>query len=159
MAFKLKIFVIVFLCFFILSIYKVYAVENVVDINANLMEVIDDKKTIIFTGDVVAKKGDITLYCAKLDVFYNENSETKKKEIDYMIAKGNVKIVQTNRMAMGDIAKYFNKEDIIILEGNPAKVKEKGENEVTGNKITFYLKNNRSVVEGNRPRVIFKLGE
>ncbi|MCX7770037.1 MAG: LptA/OstA family protein [Proteobacteria bacterium] len=133
--------------------------KNIVDINANLMELMEDKKMIIFTGDVVAKKADMTLYCSKLEVFYKEDEKTKKKDIDYMIAKGDVKVVQKDRVAKGDIGKYLHREDIVILEGNPVTVTERGENQITANKITFYMKENKSVVEGNRPRVIFKLGE
>lgn len=133
--------------------------KNVVDINANLMELMEDKKMIIFTGDVVAKRADVTLYCSKLEVFYTENEKTKKKDIDYMIAKGDVKVVQKDRVAKGDLGKYLNKEDIIILEGNPVTVTEKGENQIIANKITFFMKENKSTVEGKRPRVIFKTGD
>lgn len=133
--------------------------KNVVDINANLMELMEDKKMIIFSGDVVAKRADVTLYCSKLEVFYTENEKTKKKDIDYMIAKGDVKVVQKDRVAKGDLGKYLSKEDIIILEGNPVTVTEKGENQIIANKITFFMKDNKSTVEGKRPRVIFKTGD
>lgn len=149
------------LIIFIILVFKsAFAQEgNVVDINANLMEFMEDKRLIIFTGDVVAKRNDITLYCSKLEVFYKENEKTKKKEIDYMIAKGDVKVVQKDRIAKGDLGKYLHKEDIIILEGNPVTVVEKGENQIIANKITFFMKENRSTVEGSRPRVIFKMGD
>lgn len=130
-----------------------------IEINSNFMEMMDEKKLIIFTGDVVAKRGDMTLYSSKLDVYYIENPDTAKKDVDYMVAVGNVKIIQLDRTAVGDIAKYFKKEDMIILEGKPAMIKEKSENQITGNKVTFYIKENKSLVEGNRPRIIFKTGE
>ncbi len=159
MAIKNKI--LVFLSFLLLTTTISYSSDknNVVDINSNLMELMEDKKMIIFSGDVVAKKGDITLYCSRLEVFYNENPTTKKREIDYMIAKGNVKIVQGDKIAKGDIGRYYQKEDMMILEGNPVTITEKGENQITGNKVTFFMKENRSTIEGNRPRVIFKSGE
>jgi lipopolysaccharide export system protein LptA len=159
MAIKNKI--LIFLSFILVIASIAYSSDknSVVDINSNLMELMEDKKMIIFSGDVVAKKGDITLYCSRLEVFYNENPTTKKREIDYMVAKGNVKIVQGEKIAKGDIGKYYQKEDMIILEGNPVTITEKGENQITGNKVTFFMKENRSTIEGNRPRVIFKSGE
>jgi len=159
MAIKNKI--LIFLSFILVIASIAYSSDknSVVDINSNLMELMEDKKMIIFSGDVVAKKGDITLYCSRLEVFYNENPTTKKREIDYMVAKGNVKIVQGEKIAKGDIGKYYQKEDMIILEGNPVTITEKGENQITGNKVTFFMKENRSIIEGNRPRVIFKSGE
>jgi lipopolysaccharide export system protein LptA len=132
---------------------------DTIDINSNYMEMIDAKKMIIFTGDVVAKRGDVTLYTEKLDVYYQENPDTRKKEMDYMIATGNVKVIQNEKTAIGEMARYSKKEDMIVLEGKPAIIIEKGENQVTGSKITFYLKENKSFIEGNRPRIIFKTGE
>jgi len=157
----IKNMILVFFSFFLLIASIAYASDknNIVDINSDLMELLEDKKMIIFSGDVVAKKGDITLYCSRLEVFYNENPTTKKREIDYMIAKGNVKIVQGEKIAKGDVGRYYQKEDMMILEGNPVIITEKGENQITGNKVTFFMKENRSTIEGNRPRVIFKSEE
>lgn len=133
--------------------------QDFIDINANLMEMHDDKKLIIFTGDVVAKKQNVNLYCDKLQVYYLEGEKTKKRDVDYMIAEGKVKIIQLDKVATGDIAKYFKKEDMIILEGKPAVVKEGDTNEIRGDKVVFYIKQNKSVVEGNRPKVIFRIGD
>lgn len=157
MAIKIKVLIILLILLFFKNVNA--QDKNVVDINANLMEFMEDKKMIVFTGDVVAKRADMTLYCSKLEVFYTENEKTKKKDIDYMIAKGDVKVVQKDRVAKGDIGKYLQKEDIIILEGNPVTVTEKGENQIIANKITFFMKENKSTVEGKRPRVIFKMGD
>jgi lipopolysaccharide export system protein LptA len=157
MAFKNKF--LIFLVFLLISKNIFAQDKNIIDINSNLMEFMEDKKIIIFTGDVVAKRADMTLYCSKLEVYYVENEKTKKKEIDYMIAKGDVKIVQKDKVAKGETGKYLHKEDIIILEGNPVTVTEKGENQIIANKITFFIKENKSTVEGNRPRVIFKMGD
>ncbi len=157
MAIRAKVLIIMLIFLFFKNVHA--QDKNIVDINANLMEFMEDKRMIIFSGDVVAKKADITLYCSKLEVFYTENEKSNKKEIDYMIAKGDVKIVQKDKIARGDLGKFFNKEDIIILEGNPVTVTEKGENQVIGNKITFFIKENKSTVEGKRPRVIFKMGD
>lgn len=155
---KLKLLLLACFC----SLFTILAhaqTKDAVDINANVMEMQDDKKLIVFTGDVVAKKQDMTLYCSKLEVYYKEDETSKKKDVDYMIAQDNVKIIQLDKVAVGNLAKYFRKNDTIILEGKPAIVKEADGNEVRGDKITFYLKENRSLVEGNRPKVIFRIGE
>lgn len=152
---KLILFCVMYI--FFLS-YPVFG-EDFIDINANMMEMHDDKKLIFFTGDVVAKKQNINLYCDKLQVYYLEDDRTKKRDVDYMIAEGKVKIIQLDKVATGDIAKYFKKEDMIILEGKPAVVKEGDTNEIRGDRVVFYIKQNKSVVEGNRPKVIFRIGD
>ncbi|GAB4443739.1 MAG: lipopolysaccharide transport periplasmic protein LptA [bacterium] len=150
-----------FISFCIGIFYNVSLAQNqdFIDINANVMEMQDDKKLIIFTGDVVAKKQNVNLYCEKLNVYYTEDTKTKKRDVDYMIAEGKVKIVQFDKVATGDTAKYFKNEDLIVLEGKPAIIREGNDNEIRGNKVTFYVKENKSIVEGNRPKVIFRLGD
>lgn len=133
--------------------------QEFIDINANMMEMHDDKKLIIFTGDVVAKKQNINLYCDKLNVYYTEDEKTKKRDVEHMLAEGKVKIIQLDKVATGDTAKYFKKDDMIILEGKPAVVREGETNEIRGDKVVFYIKQNKSIVEGNRPKVIFKIGD
>lgn len=152
------IFLIIF-CVCIISNISFAQNQDFIDINANVMEMQDDKKLIIFTGDVVAKKQNLNLYCDKLNVYYTEDTKTKKRDVDYMIAEGKVKIMQFDKVAIGDTAKYFKNEDLIVLEGEPAIIREGNDNEVRGNKVTFYVKENKSIVEGNRPKVIFRLGD
>lgn len=147
----------ILLFLFIIVNSNVFA-QEFIDINANVMEMNEDKKVIVFTGEVVAKKQDIILYSDKLTVYYLEN-KNKKKDVDTMIAEGKVKIVQLDKVALGDIAKYFRKEDMILLEGKPAIVKDSEGNEIKGDKVIFYIKENKSVVEGSRPKVIFKIGD
>lgn len=158
---RLRGIIIAGLVFFSMFLAKPVRAEekDYIDINANLMEMFEDRKLIVFNGEVVAKKQNINLYCDKLSVYYTESPVTKKREVDFLIAEGHVKVIQTNRVATGNTAKYFKKEDKIILEGSPAILKEESGNEVRGDKITFFISENKSVVEGNRPKVIFRLGE
>lgn len=149
---------ILFLIIFFVTTLDAYSQKGkTIDINSNKMEVENAKNLITFIDDVVVKRDDVTLYCAKLYVYYRED-ENKKKDVDYIIAEGNVKIIHGLRTATGNEARFYKDKDIIVLTGNPATVKE-GENVINGNKITLYLNENKSVIEGNRPRVIFKLGD
>ncbi len=153
---KSKLIMFVVISFFVFIPY-VFA-QHYIDINSNVMEMHEEKKLIIFTGDVVAKRQNMNLYCDKLNVYYVEG-EDKKRDVERLEAEGNVKLIQLDKVATGNSAKYFKSEELIILEGNPAVLKEAGGNEVRGKKITFYVKQNKSVVEGDRPKVIFKIGD
>ncbi|MCX7990697.1 MAG: hypothetical protein N2999_01480 [Proteobacteria bacterium] len=150
--------VIIFFVIFFMSSSVGYSQKGkTIDINSNRMEMENNKNLITFIDDVVVKRDDLTLYCSKLYVYYTED-QNKKRDVDYIIAQGNIKIIQGPKTATGDEARFYKDKEIIILTGNPAIVKE-GDNVVNGNKITIYLNENKSVIEGNRPRVIFKTGE
>ncbi len=150
-----KIFIL--LIFFVMTTTSYSQKAKSIDINANRMEMDNNKNLITFFDDVVVKREDLTLYCSKLQVYYKED-ENKKRDVDYIIAEGNIKILQGLRTATGNEARFYKNKEIIILTGNPATVKE-GDNVINGDKITLYLNENKSVIEGNRPRVIFKIGE
>jgi lipopolysaccharide export system protein LptA len=93
---------------------------------------------------VVAKQEDTTLHANTLVIRYE--AETKKlKEI---MAIGNVKIVQLDRRATGQKATFYEEENKVILDGE-AVVRE-GENEIRGERVIFYVNEERSLVEGGK---------
>ena len=76
-------------------------------------------------------------------------SDTGK--VKEMIATGNVRIDQGTRWAVGGRATYEQDQRTLVLTENP--VLHDGPNEVVGERVTVYLDENRSVVEGGQKRV------
>jgi lipopolysaccharide export system protein LptA len=74
-------------------------------------------------------------------------SESSKKEIRVIEAKGHVKIAKGESRATCTRALYDKLEERIILRGSPV-VWQAG-TRVSGQKITMFLKENRSIVEGD----------
>ncbi len=72
--------------------------------------------------------------------------ENSQKEIRVIEAKGHVKIIKGESRATCTRALYDKKTEKIILLGSPI-VWQEG-TRVSGQKITMYLKENRSTVEG-----------
>ena len=58
--------------------------------------------------------------------------------------------MQADRIATGDRIVFYNDEQKIVATGNPRVWQ--GENVVQGSRITVYLAEKRSVVEGTRDR-------
>lgn len=114
-----------------------------VEVTARHLEARQQQHQAIFTGEVVAKQGDITLYCDKLTVF----SLPEENQVDRMEASGNVRVIQLDRTATADQAIYRQQAGTLVLIGN-AKVHQ-GQNQVTGDEITVYLQEDRSVVKSN----------
>jgi lipopolysaccharide export system protein LptA len=125
-------------------------------IKSNKLEVDDNRKVVIFTGDVDAKREDFVINCEKLVVFYKSLPGSKepgkeKAEVDKIVATGQVRISHSQGgVATAEKAVYYQRDEKVVLTENPAV--KKGNDFVEGDRITMYLKENRSVVEssGNR---------
>ena len=115
-----------------------------IDINSDSVEANQKQNKVTFKGNVIAKQRDTTLYANTLVIIYDENTK-KLKEI---IATGNVKIVQLERRATGQKATFQQDENKMVLDGE-AVVRE-GENVIRGERVIFYVDEERSVVEGGK---------
>lgn len=99
---------------------------------------------VTFLGDVVLKKEDITLYSDTVVVFYDEQTKTIR-EIE---ARGNVVVSRDDRVAFANHASYYSKEEKFVLTGD-ARIIE-NENELGGDRITLFVRQDRSIVEGGK---------
>jgi len=119
-----------------------------IEITAQKLELIQQQRQSIFTGDVVATQGDMTLSADKLTVFLLENQD----QIDRLEAVGTVKVVQLDRVATADLAIFYQLEEKLVLSGHAVVVQDN--NRVSGEEIVIYLKENRSVIKSsNNSRV------
>lgn len=101
-----------------------------------------DKVT--FTGNVTLKKEGMTLTSDTMIVFYDVES----KDIREIEAHGNVVVRKENRVALSHNASYYSREEKIVLTGD-ARIVE-NENELGGEKITLFMRDDRSIVEGGK---------
>ncbi len=112
-----------------------------IDIASDTVEADQKQNKVTFKGNVVAKQEDVTLYANTLVMIYDPDTK-KLKEI---IAIGNVKVVQLDRRATGEKVTFDQDKNKVVLDGD-AVVRE-GTNVVRGERITFYVEEERSVVE------------
>jgi len=112
-----------------------------IDITSDMVEADQKQNTATFKGNVVAKQEDVTLYANTLLIIYDPDTK-KLKEI---IATGNVKVVQMDRRATGQKMTFDQDKNKVVLDGD-AVVRE-GTNVIRGERITFYVEEERSVVE------------
>ena len=122
-------------------------------IKSQSLELDNKKGTVVFTGRVDARKDDMTINCEKMLVYYIDQSADKESgktdvRIDRIVATGKVKISRPDgTMAMAEKAVYYENDEKVVLTGNP--VIKQGHDFVEGSRITLYLKEKRSVVEGS----------
>lgn len=119
-----------------------------INIKSNELSANNKGKIAIFSGKVVAKQGDVTIFCDKMTVFYG----AAQGEVDKILADGNVRIVQENRTGLAAHAVYDSKEGKVTLTGGAPKVMQ-GPDTVSGEIITYYLDEDRSNVTGGSGRV------
>lgn len=128
--------------------------ESEIIINADSLEIDDQKQIVIFTGNVDAREKDFVINCQKMVLYYRNNSgrpvsESGAVNIDRIIATGEVKITRPNGgLATAEKALYYRNDEKVVLTGQP-KVKQ-GDDFVQGSKITLFLRENRSVVESSK---------
>ena len=112
-----------------------------IDITSDTVEADQKANTITFKGNVIAKQEDMTLYANTVVVAYDPNAK-KMKEI---VAVGNVKVVQLDRRATGQKATFDQEKNKLILDGEA--VAREGTNVIRGERIIFYVDEERVVVE------------
>lgn len=113
-----------------------------ITIKSNELSADNKGKTAVFTGKVVAKQGDITIFADRITVNYAD----KKGDVEKIEASGNVRIVQQNKTGTAGQAVYDSRDGRITLTGNP-KVMQ-GTDSISGKVITYYVDDDRSVVTG-----------
>ena len=82
-----------------------------------------------------------------IDSPQNKSISPENLSISMIEASGHVRIVTADRQATSQTAVYYGAEDKVVLTGNPES-REK-DYKVNGTKMTFFLKENRSLTEGS----------
>lgn len=147
---------IVFLCLVTFAI-TAHGADSPIHIEADKMSSTEKTNSVVFSGDVDAKQGDIRIRSDKMTVFYTPKSDDKKKagikspgqQVEKLICTGNVELTREEWLGTSNKMVYLANKRQVILTGN-AKAWQ-GQNMVTGDKIIYYLDEGRSEVIG-RPK-------
>ena len=101
----------------------------------------------VYTGNVIAKKGDMTLYADMMEIFLDKDGDISK-----IVATGNVRFYKKpDREGRGNIAIYEKKSDTITLKGKNAILKQ-SENIVEGELIVYHIDTEITEVKSNREK-------
>jgi lipopolysaccharide export system protein LptA len=122
-----------------------------VQIDADALEIQQEKKVAVFTGNVAARQGDLVLRSDSLAVDYGSPKGDQKKkdgapEISKLRAKGKVQLVSPTESARGDWAIYDVPGRVITMGGDV--VLTRGDNVLQGRHLVFNLATGKSRIEG-----------
>ncbi|MBI2524819.1 MAG: lipopolysaccharide transport periplasmic protein LptA [Candidatus Rokubacteria bacterium] len=116
-----------------------------VTVDADRLESMQKEGLVIFTGNVVARQNNSTQYADRMEVYLDAGGD----RIIRTVSSGSVRIVTKDcRTGMARRAEYHDAEQRVVLIGDARVWQE--ENVVTGERITIFLAEDRSVVEGGR---------
>ncbi len=120
------------------------------------MESGEQEYTVVFSGQVVARQGDLVLHAATMIIHYFSEAERAalppgdERRLKKLHARGDIKIESKGWVGTGDVMEYFELERKVYLIGN-AQVRQGG-NLITGATVTLYLDEGRSIVKrGQQP--------
>ncbi len=116
-----------------------------IDVTSDTMVVDRERGVVTFKGGVIATRDDLVIKAEELQVFYGE-----EREIERIEASGGVTIEKGGITASGEKAEFYTGEERLVLTGDPKVIE--GPNRVEGERITLYLKDGRSIVEGGERR-------
>jgi lipopolysaccharide export system protein LptA len=122
---------------------KLMETKGPVVITSSTLTADNKARTALFEGSVVAKTESMTIFSKKMLVSYTENGKITKIE-----ATGDVKVMKGDRVITSDEATYFADEEKVVFTGQPKAVE--GPNLVTGTKIIYMMKDDRSLVENSK---------
>ena len=121
-------------------------------ITADRMEYYSDRDIVIFTGNALAVRGDVTLSAGRMEVTLGQGIDSEENSVKKIVAEEDVNFRHVDpetgkeRFATGERGEYLSDEDTVVLTGDP-RVWE-GKNVITGKKMTFHIEENRFVVQG-----------
>ncbi len=122
-----------------------YDTDKPIEITSETLEVQQDKKLAIFTGNVDAVQGELNLKSDKLVVHYFTN-EQGDNTISLIEAEGNVVLSSPNERAEGERGRYDVQKDVLELFGSV--VITRGNNMVRGEHLRWNLASGHSKMEG-----------
>jgi len=118
-------------------------------IDADRMERYGKESLVIFTGNVVARQDGSVQYADRMEVYLDEKGD----KVQRTVSTGAVRITTKDcKMGTARRMEYFDLEQRMVLIGNARVWQE--DNVVTGETITIFLSQDRSVVQaGKQERV------
>jgi lipopolysaccharide export system protein LptA len=116
-----------------------------VTVDADHMESFQKEGLVIFTGNVVARQNGSVQYADRMEVYLDERGE----RVIRTVSTGNVRIITRDcRTGTARRAEYYDGEQRVELIGDARVWRE--DNVVTGEQITIFVNQDRSVVQGGK---------
>ena len=115
-----------------------------INIEADRMVSLEQKNSVLFSGNVHATQADVKINSKEMTVYYSQASKGGGQEVKKLLCVGNVEVTKGDWLGTGDKMDYLASERKVILSGG-AKAWQ-GKNQVSGETIVYFLDEGRSEV-------------
>ena len=119
------------------------------DVSSERMTFNSKTRIFIFEEKVRILRCAMTILCDRLQVI----NDASDKNIERIIATGNVRFQQGTRSAVAERADYFESEQRLVLTGNPRVWDTQEHDELAGEEIILLLQEEKALVK--QARVLF----
>lgn len=123
-----------------------------IQIVSDRLEADDLAKKVNFIGHVIVRRGDVSLYAHEVLVTYLQG----RGDVEEIVAQGEVRIIQNERIATAQRATLYQKEGKIVLTGSARLLQ--GKDSIEGEEITVLINEEKSIIkaqQGGRVNAIF----
>jgi len=117
-------------------------------VNSDALEFDYQTRVLTYKGNVIATQADMKLQSHTLTITLDEQNDNRIKEV---VADGAVYLTKGERWATGGHAVFNQASHTAVLTKDP--VLHDGANQLSGEKVTVYLDEERFVVDGGDQRV------
>ncbi len=132
--------------------------DDPIHIRSNGLEFLHEEQRVRYLGDVLVTQGDMSIKSDRLTVLYENGAAnhapvsgtgaSSRQRLRSITAEGGVEITSNGRRATSNTAVFNERKRTVTLRGNV--VLQEGVNRVTGDVVTVFLDEQRSVVKGGR---------
>jgi len=134
---------------------RALSTDQPIDINADQLEIKQDRNLAIFKGNVIAEQGSIKLRAEKLKVWYKQSSENSSQNdimaggtIIRIDAIDDVFVSSASETAKGDFGVYEIAKQQLTLTGTV--ILTRGDNVLRGKKLVMNMATGQSQLSGGR---------
>ena len=117
--------------------------RNPVDVKCDFARMEGSKQQLVCTGHVLVKRYSTDITCDKLIAYYTNRDVN---EMTHFECSGNVVAVSADRWATGDFGDYDNRNEVLVMTGNPRG--RQGKSQLQGGKIIFHVNTDEMEVDG-----------
>jgi lipopolysaccharide export system protein LptA len=118
--------------------------KSPINIEADRMVSLEQKNSVLFSGNVVATQADVRIRANEMTVFYAESDKEQGQEVTKINCVGKVEVTRGDWLGTGNTMDYLAGERKVILSGGARAWQ--GKNQVTGETITYFMDEGRSEV-------------